>query len=157
MIIVFDPTGKRITDHGTNSAFPEGVPYEPKLGELVYRLHDETDKVKVDAIMQAATVEGVILDGVVTDVTVYKRISVTVDKPQILADGTDTATITATVDDATSTETIELHNGATLVDSKAAVNGSAAFEITMNAPGTLTLTDKSTTKYGSRDVTIEGV
>jgi hypothetical protein len=157
LIIIFDPTGKRITDHGTNSAFPEGVPYEPNAGELVYRLHDETDKAKVDSILNSATVEGIMTDGVVTDVTIYNRITVTVDKPEILADGIDTATITATVDDAISTETIELHNGETLVDSKAAVNGLASFEITMTAPGTITLTVKSTTKYGQRDSTIEGV
>jgi hypothetical protein len=157
MLIVFDLNGKRITDYGTNSQYPEGVPYEPLEGELLYRLHDVNDKVKVDEILNGATVEGVILDGVVMDVTVYKRISVTVDKLTILADGIDTATITATVDDATSTETIELHNGETLVDSKPAVTGMATFLVTMSAPGTLTLTVKSTTKYGQRDVTIEGV
>jgi hypothetical protein len=157
MIIVFDATGQRVTDHGTNSAFPEGVPYEPKVGELVYRLHDETDKVKVDAIMQAAMVEAVITGEVVTDVTIYKRISATVDKPEILANGIDTATITCTVDDPLSTETIELYNGATLVDSKPCVTGSATFLVTMTQTGTITLTVKSTTKYGQRDATIEGV
>jgi hypothetical protein len=88
---------------------------------------------------------------------VVKRISANLDKPEILADGTDTATITATVDDPTSTEMIELYNGATLVDSQSAVNGLSSFEITMTAPGTITLTVKSTTKYGQRDSTIEGV
>jgi hypothetical protein len=84
-------------------------------------------------------------------------INVTTDKPEILADGTDTATITATVDDTTSTETIELYNGDTLVDSTPAVDGVATFEITMTETGTLTLTVKSTTKYGQADVSIEGV
>jgi hypothetical protein len=88
---------------------------------------------------------------------IYHLIEVSVDKSQITADGTDTATITATVDDSTSTETIELYQGETLVDSKPAVNGVATFEITMTEPGTLTLTVKSTTKYGQADVTIEGV
>jgi hypothetical protein len=157
LIIIFDSTGNRITDHGTNSAFPEGVPYEPKQGELVYRLHDDNDKAKVDTVMSAATVEGVIINGEVTDITIYKRISATVDKLQIQANGIDTATITATVDDPNSTETIELYNGETLVDSKPAVAGKATFLVTMTQKGTLTLTVKSTTKYGSRDVTITGV
>jgi hypothetical protein len=157
MIIVFDGNGNRITDHGTNSMYPDGVPYEPKVGEYIYRLHDESDKVVVDKIMSSATVEATIANGEITGVTCYKYISVTVDKLQILADGTDTTTITATVDDTTSTETIELYNGATLVDSKPCVAGSATFLVTMTAPGTLTLTVKSTTKYGQRDVTITGV
>jgi hypothetical protein len=155
MIIVFNGNGNRLTDHGTNSMFPEGVPYEPQVGELVFRIHD--DDPKVQEIFQAGSIQGVIVDGAVNDVLTYKRISATVDKLTILADGIDTATITATVDDATSTEMIELYNGETLVDSKPAVAGSASFLVTMTAPGTLTLTAKSTTKYGQRDATIEGV
>jgi hypothetical protein len=88
---------------------------------------------------------------------VYKRISISADKLQITADGIDTATITATVDDPNSTETIELYHSDTLVDSKPAVNGVATFEVTMTEPGTLTLTVKSTTKYGKADVTIGGI
>jgi hypothetical protein len=99
----------------------------------------------------------VIDDGNLVDVTPYNPISATTDKSQIIADGTDICTITATVDDPTSTEMIELYHGETLVDSKPSVNGVATFEITMTEPGTLTLTVKSTTKYGQADVTIEGV
>jgi hypothetical protein len=87
----------------------------------------------------------------------FEPIKVILDKLEILADGIDTATITATVDDPASTETIELYHGETLVDSKPAVAGSASFEVTMSAPGTLTLTVKSTTKYGQRDIVIKGV
>jgi hypothetical protein len=167
MLILFNKTnGQRITDFGTNSMYPEGVPTDtidfsiygiPETDILEYRLHDENDKAKVDEVMQSATVEGMIMEGVVTNVVTYKRISVTVDKPSITADGIDTATITATIDDATSTETIELYNGATLVDSNPAVAGSASFLVTMTQVGTLTLTVKSTTRYGQRDVTITGV
>jgi uncharacterized protein (DUF1697 family) len=105
----------------------------------------------------------VVENGVLTDVTPYNPIDVQLQtnpnlgENQIYADGTDTATLTATVDDTTSTETIELYNGDLLVDSKPAVNGAAAFEITMTETGELTLTVKSTTKYGQADVTIEGV
>jgi hypothetical protein len=88
---------------------------------------------------------------------ITKIINVTTDKTQITANGADTATITVTVDDVTSTETIELYQGETLVDSKSAVNGVTTFEITMTEPGELTLTIKSTTKYGQADVTITGV
>jgi hypothetical protein len=90
-------------------------------------------------------------------VTFFNPISATADKLQILADGIDTATITATIDDLTTTENIELWHGETLVESLPAVAGSASFLVTMSAPGTLTLMVKSTTKYGQRDVTIEGV
>jgi hypothetical protein len=105
----------------------------------------------------------VIDNGILIDVSTYKPIDVQVQtnpnlgENQIYADGTDTATITATVDDTTSTETIELYQGETLIDSTSAVNGVATFEVTMTEPGTLTLTDKSTTKYGQADVTITGV
>jgi hypothetical protein len=84
----------------------------------------------------------------------YSPVSVTVDKSQITADGIDTATITATVE---LDEIIELYNGSTLVDSQQSVNGTVSFQITMSAPDTITLTIKSTTKYGQKDVSIEGV
>ena len=90
-------------------------------------------------------------------ITGIKLINATVDKPQIVTDGIDTAIITATVDDATSTELIELWQGETLVDSVNAINGVATFEITMIHVGTLNLTVKSTTKYGQTNVLIEGV
>jgi hypothetical protein len=170
LILIDKSSGLHLSNFGTNSLYPDGVPMESvNLSQIAteygvietdiieYRLHDENDRAKVDEVFASATVEGMITDGVVTDIVTYKRISATVDKTQILADGIDTATITATVDDATSTETIELYNGATLVDSKPCVAGSATFLVTMTAPGTLTLMVKSTTKYGQRDVTIEGV
>jgi hypothetical protein len=100
---------------------------------------------------------GVELVGGSPNFNLTRRIYANLDKPEILANGIDTATITATVDDATSTETIELYNGATLVDSKPCVAGSATFLVTMSEMGALTLTVNSTTKYGQRDVTIEGV
>jgi hypothetical protein len=155
MLILFDSQGNRITDYGTNSVYPEGIPYEPKPGELVYRIHDD-DSIVHD-IMRAGSIEATIQNGEVSRIRIYKRILVSSDRSQILADGIDTATITATVDDPNSTEVIELYNGETLVDSEPAVNGSAVFLITMTTPGTLTLTVKSTTKYGQRDITIEGV
>lgn len=85
------------------------------------------------------------------------HIQVATDKPQITADGQDTAIITATVNNPASTETIELWQGETLIDSEQATNGQAQFQITMTEPGTLTLTVRSTTKYGQNTVTIEGV
>ncbi|KXG42884.1 hypothetical protein [Tepidibacillus decaturensis] len=93
---------------------------------------------------------------------IYNYLHVSVDKPQITADGIDTATITATVDDNTSTEVIELYQlnedgTETLVASKNAVNGVVTFEITMTQPGILNLIVKSTTKYGQTNVTIKGV
>lgn len=89
--------------------------------------------------------------------TIVKKISVTTDQPQILADGIDTVTITAQVDNPTSTELIELWLGETLVDSQNAINGVAIFQITMTQTDILELTVKSTTKYGQANITIEGV
>lgn len=155
MLILFDLNGKRVTDFGTNSAYPNGIPYEPKEGDFIYRIHD--DDPKVNEILNAGSIEGNIVESEVVDVTIYKRIIAVIDKLEIVANGTDTATITATVDDTTSTETIELYHGYTIVDSKPAVNGVATFEVTMTETGELTLTVKSTTKYGQSDVTITGV
>lgn len=88
---------------------------------------------------------------------IYNYLSVAIDKPKITSDGIDTATITATVDNLSSTELIELWYGDTLLDSKNAVNGVATFEITMTQTGVLNLTVKSTIKYGQASITIEGV
>jgi hypothetical protein len=132
--------GKHETEVKASEWEPNGVGVET-IDENTYRQIDDLQSWLWDSANQS----------------LIKKISATTDKPEILANGTDTATITATVDDTTSTETIELYNGAALVDSKPAVTGMATFLVTMTAPGTLTLTVKSTTKYGQRDVTIEGV
>jgi hypothetical protein len=89
---------------------------------------------------------------------VIKKIIVTTDKPnnQITADGSDTCTITATVDDPNSTEMIELVNG-TEVYEEQAVNGVATFQVTMTEPGELKLLVRSTTKYGEQEIIIKGV
>lgn len=142
----------------TNNNKPNENWYENEPDNYVVDETTDTGKALADKItLNYPYYELVVENGVLTDVTPYNPISATTDKPEILADGTDTATITATVDDTTSTETIELYHGETLVDSKSAVNGVATFEITMTEVGTLTLTVKSTTKYGQADVTIEGV
>jgi hypothetical protein len=147
------------TDKGyeINSEYPNENWYE---NENNYIVDETTDagKLLADKIKSKFPYyDLVVSDGQLTDVTPYSPITATTDKPQITADGTDTATITATVDDTTSTETIELYHGETLVDSKPAVNGVATFEVTMTEQGTLTLTVKSTTKYGQADVSVEGV
>jgi hypothetical protein len=120
--------------------------FHVQTGIMLSDLHDST----------VQSFDVLVIDGD-KKLVITKIINVTTDKTQITANGTDTATITATVNDATSTETIELYHGEMLVDSKSAVNGVATFEITMTEVGTLTLTVKSTTKYGKADVTIEGV
>jgi hypothetical protein len=141
----------------TREDIPNKNWYESQANYIVDETTDEgkllAEKIKSNFPYYDLVVSG----GELTDVTPYSPIAVTTDKTQILADGTDTATITATVDDTTSSETIELYQGDTLVDSKSAVNGVATFEVTMTEPGTLTLTVKSTTKYGQADVSVEGV
>ena len=45
MLIVVDKTTKKKKfDYGTNSLYPEGVPYKAKKNELVFRLHDTKNK-----------------------------------------------------------------------------------------------------------------
>lgn len=172
LIILFDAVSKqRVTDYGTNNAYPDGVPDNmidfpavaaqygvAETNLLTYRLHDVTDKVKVEAIMQAATVEAVIAAGAVSDVTIYKRISASSDKLEIVADGTDTATITATVDDPASTEPIEFYDGTgTLIQTVACVNGQAQLPVTATVPGDIIVVAKSTTKYGQNQVSVKAV
>jgi hypothetical protein len=156
MVIVIDSLGKRITDFGTNSLFPDGVPYEPQPGEYIYRINDNDPLVQ--DILSAGSIQGVIVNGVVGSVVVYKRISVTVDKPQITANGTDTATITATVDDPVSTEPIEFYDSAgTLIQTVACVNGQAQMPITATVAGDIVVAAKSTTKYGQNQILIKAV
>ncbi len=156
MLIIFDQQGKRITDFGTNSLYPDGVPYDPQPGELVFRINDNDPLVQ--QILAAGSVEGVIVNGVVQSVNVFKRITVTVDKPQITANGIDTATITATVDDPASTEPIEFRDGSgTLIQTVICVNGQARLPVTATVPGDIVIIAKSTTKYGQNQVSVKAV
>lgn len=156
MLIIFDATGKRINDFGTNSAFPEGVPYEPQIGEYIYRINDNDPLVQ--DILAAWSINGIIVNGVVESVIVYKRLIVTVDKQQINADGVDTATITATVDDPTSTENIEFYDSTgTLIQMIACVNGQAQMSVTATVPGDIVVVAKSITKYGQNQVLVKAV
>jgi hypothetical protein len=156
MIIVFDPTGKRITDHGTNSAFPEGVPYEPKDGENIYRINDNDPMVA--EIMAAANVEGVLKNGAVDSLKIYKQIYVDVDKPEITANGIDAATITAQIEDNLSTETIEFLDGAgNIIQKVTCIGGRAQFPVMATVPGEIVIVARSTTKYGQNSVTIKAV
>lgn len=156
MLIIFDILGKRINDFGTNSLFQAGVPYDPQPGEYIYRINDNDPLVQ--EILAAGSVEGVIANGVVQSVNVFKRITVTVDKPQITANGIDTATITATVDNPASTEPIEFYDRAgTLIQTVACVNGQAQLPITATTPGDIVVIAKSTTKYGQNQVLVKAV
>lgn len=156
MIIIFDSTGRRVNDFGTNSLYPDGVPYDPRPGEYIYRINDNDQL--VSQIIAAGSVEGVIVNGVVESVIVYKRITVTVDKPQITANGIDTATITATVDDPASTEPIEFYDSAgVLIQTAACVNGQAQLPVTATTPGDVIVIAKSTTRYGQNQILIEAV
>jgi len=88
---------------------------------------------------------------------IYKKISITSDKTQILADGIDTATITATVDDPTSTEQINFYINGELVSSENAVNGVAEIQINATQTGEIVIEAESTTKYRRNSITIEVV
>lgn len=88
---------------------------------------------------------------------VTKKISITTDKSQIIADGIDTATITATVDDVTSTEAINFYINGVLVDSPNVVNGVAEIQVNATQTGTITIEAESTTKYGRNSITIQAV
>lgn len=71
MLIVFDKlTGKRITDFGTNNAFPEGVPYEPQANEVVYRINDEDPWVAEYLAGDLASVTGTVSNGEVIDIQI---------------------------------------------------------------------------------------
>lgn len=87
-----------------------------------------------------------------------KPIQMSLDKPQITANGTDTATITATVDDKTSTELIEFYdNTGVLIQTVACVNGQAQLPVTATVPGDIVVIAKSTTKYGQNQVLVKAV
>jgi hypothetical protein len=137
---------------------PSGNWYENQSDNYVIDETTNEGKLLADKIKSNYPYYDLIVEnGELTDVIPYNHISATTDKTQIIADGVDTATITATIDDVTSTETVELYHGETLADSASCVDGVATFQIIMTEIGTLTLTVKSTTKYGQNDITIEGV
>lgn len=148
-------------DYEINSKYPSIDLYNDGSIYHVDETTPEGSLIKDKIVSSHPYYDLVIVNGVLTDITVYNPITAIVSSllgnNQITADGTDTATITATVDDLSSTELIELYLDDTLLDSKNAVNGVATFEITMTQTGVLNLTVKSTIKYGQASITIEGV
>lgn len=87
----------------------------------------------------------------------YPLILITSDKPSIIADGTDTATITAQVDGPTSTEVINFYINGELVSSENAVNGAETIQINATQTGEIIIEAESTTKYGRNSITLQAV
>jgi hypothetical protein len=172
MLILFNKiSGKRLTDFGTNSIFPEGVLIETvdlkaianahgiSVNDIVeYRLHDQEQKTEVQEIFDSATVEAIISLDKVTETRKYKRITIETDNVQILANGETAATITAQVDDIKSTETIEFLDGdGNLIQNVACIGGRAQLPVMATVPGEIVIVARSTTKYGQNSVTIKAV
>ena len=86
----------------------------------------------------------------------YPLLAITVDKAQITANGTDTATITVTVQDAVNPHTISftVNNGSPVIVNTA--NGVATLPITTTVAGDYIVTATSDI-YGTNSVTIKGV
>lgn len=86
----------------------------------------------------------------------YPRLAITTDKTSITANGTDTATITVTVQDTVNPHAISftVNNGAPVV--KNTVNGVATLPITTTVAGNYIVTATSDL-YGTNSVTVKGV
>ena len=89
------------------------------------------------------------------NIVIFPRITVSLDKTSIAADGIDTATITAQVALESTEEIMITVDG---IDYPIqAVGGIATFQVASTEPGQLTITARSSTKYGSNSVTLEVV
>jgi antitoxin component YwqK of YwqJK toxin-antitoxin module len=141
-----------------------------KDGRIVYVVDETTTEGKsLSEKIQANTHNGnsnydmVINNGELVDVTPYNPISVqtqtnpNLGENQIYADGTDTATITATVDDPNSTEVINFYINGELVSSESAVNGVETLQVNSTQTGDILVEAESSTKYGRNSVTIKAV
>ncbi|MHB1651382.1 MAG: Ig-like domain-containing protein [Desulfitobacteriaceae bacterium] len=96
------------------------------------------------------------VDPVTKALTIYPRLTITTDKLQITANGTDTATVTVTVQDTVNPHAISftVNNGAPV--SVNTVNGVATLPLTTTVTGDYTITATSDL-YGTNSVTVKGV
>jgi hypothetical protein len=141
----------RVGIQGNKVVSLETMAHHPNI-ETVEGIILPPEKVKTTSLLPATPRH----DEMGNLIEVYQYLSGTTDKKEIVADGVDTATITATTDDPNSTEMIEFVNG-TEVYQEQAVNGVATFQVTMTVPGELKLIVRSTTKYGQQEIVIKGV
>lgn len=88
--------------------------------------------------------------------TIYPRLTITTDKVQITANGTDTATIKVTVQDITQTHSISftVNNGTPVIVNTA--NGVATLPITTTVVGDYVIKVTSDL-YGTNSITVRGV
>lgn len=86
---------------------------------------------------------------------IYRRITLACDKPTIKANGVDAATLTATIPDPTSAETITFTVDGGAPIAVPAVGGVAQLVVDADAPGQIRITVTSSTKYGQRDIVLE--
>lgn len=96
------------------------------------------------------------VDPVTKVLTIYPRLTITTDKAQITANGTDTATITVTVQDTVSPHAISfsVNGGAPVVKNTA--NGVTTLSMTTTIPKDYIITATSDI-YGSNSVIVKGV
>lgn len=142
----------------TNSLFPN-TNFSSHPDNEVLIIDETIDQAKVGQVQKNYPYYDLVLDGAgkPVDISFFQPIQVTVDKLSIFADSTDTATITATIDDPTSTEVVNFYVNGTLVSSENAVNGVAEIQINATQTGTITIEAESTTKYGRNSITIQAV
>lgn len=146
MQYIFDATGKHLRSY-SHSAYPDGIPgvFDQENGEQSV-IENNQDKVLEYA--RAGSIE--LVQG---EIVAYSRITVSVDKVQILADGLDTATITATTPD--DTEISFIVDGVEYI--RPATNGIASLQVTYDTAGKLMLHVISPTKYGRNYLPLEVV
>lgn len=89
-------------------------------------------------------------------VVIYPRMAINVDKPTIISDGIDTATITITIADPLIVQTVAFTVGVGTPITLNTSNGVVKFQIATNLPGEFIVTISSE-KNGSDSVTIVGV
>lgn len=119
MLIIYRKfDGLIASNSGTNSYLPDGPPFKFEVQNAIhkyggvpedygeFRLNDDEDKELVERILNAGTSELQFNNGEPVGVTVYQRLVVTTDKQQVIADGLDKTTVTATIADTQNTDPV---------------------------------------------------
>ncbi len=148
-------TGERIGDVRETSkeedfmVYPQLIRKDPTKIDFLQLFYGERAS-------EFSTMGSMHVDPATKTLIIYPRLTISTDKTQITADGIDTATVTATIQDTTQSHAISftVNNGAPVVVNT--VNGATALPITTTMPGDYIVTATSDI-YGTNSVTVKGV
>ncbi len=131
------------------SVFPQLIGKDSSTSDFIQLAHGE----RSSEFLKMGSMH---VDPTTKALTIYPRLTISTDKPQITSDGVDTATVTVSVQDTVQPHAINftVNNGSPVVVNT--VNGVATLPITTTVPGDYVVTASSDI-YGTNSVTVKGV